>query len=120
MGGSVIAGAAIAGNTAFWGSGHGHLGTAFPQFTGDHKFYAFASAGRRHQTDERGSRRVPLGWFPGGDPPGSARGGRRRGQLPERAGERGPQPSLVTAVPTSGAPTRQYSSSEEPRSEAAR
>jgi len=44
-GGSVIAGASIANDTVYWGSGYGHFGSAFPQFTGNHKFYAFTLGG---------------------------------------------------------------------------
>jgi polyvinyl alcohol dehydrogenase (cytochrome) len=45
-GGSVIAGASIAGDTVYWGSGYGHLGPAFPQFTGNSTFYAFTLGGQ--------------------------------------------------------------------------
>ena len=45
-GGSVIAGASIANDTVYWGSGYGHFGGAFPQFTGNHKFYAFTLGGQ--------------------------------------------------------------------------
>jgi polyvinyl alcohol dehydrogenase (cytochrome) len=38
-GSSVIAGATIAGEKVFWGSGYTHSGT--PGFTGNNKFYAF-------------------------------------------------------------------------------
>jgi len=39
-GSSVIAGATVAGENVFWGSGYAHLG--IPGYTGNHKFYAFA------------------------------------------------------------------------------
>ena len=45
-GGSVIAGASIANDTVYWGSGYGHFGGAFPQSTGNHKFYAFTLGGQ--------------------------------------------------------------------------
>jgi polyvinyl alcohol dehydrogenase (cytochrome) len=45
-GGSVIAGASIAGDTVYWGSGYDHFGSAFPQFTGNRKFYAFTRGGK--------------------------------------------------------------------------
>jgi polyvinyl alcohol dehydrogenase (cytochrome) len=45
-GGSVIAGASIANDTVYWGSGYGHLGGAFSQFTGNNKFYAFTLNGK--------------------------------------------------------------------------
>ena len=45
-GGSVLAGASIANDTVFWGSGYGHLGAAFAQFTGNTKFYAFSLGGQ--------------------------------------------------------------------------
>ena len=38
-GSSVIAGATIANNTVYWGSGYAHLG--IPGYTGNNKFYAF-------------------------------------------------------------------------------
>ncbi len=41
-GGSVVAGASIAGNTVYWGSGYAHLGLGSP----NHKFYAFSIGGR--------------------------------------------------------------------------
>ena len=45
-GGTVVAGASIAGNTVYWGSGYSHFGGAFPQFTASHTFYAFSLGGR--------------------------------------------------------------------------
>jgi len=45
-GGSTIAGASIANSTVYWGSGYGHFGAAFPQFTGNPKFYAFSLGGK--------------------------------------------------------------------------
>jgi polyvinyl alcohol dehydrogenase (cytochrome) len=42
-GGSVIAGAAIANGTVYWGAGYSHLGV--PGFTGSNKFYAFTLNG---------------------------------------------------------------------------
>lgn len=39
-GSSVIAGATVAENNIFWGSGYGHLG--IPGFTGNNQFYAFS------------------------------------------------------------------------------
>ncbi len=45
-GGSTIAGASIANSTVYWGSGYGHFGAAFPQFTGNPKFYAFSLGGQ--------------------------------------------------------------------------
>ncbi len=44
-GGSTIAGASIANNTVYWGSGYGHFGSAFP-FTSNPKFYAFTLGGQ--------------------------------------------------------------------------
>jgi len=43
-GGPVIAGAAIVGDTIYWGSGY--VNTVFPGFTGTNKFYAFSLDGR--------------------------------------------------------------------------
>ncbi len=42
-GGSVIAGASIAGGTVYWGSGYAHI--AVPGFVGNNQFYAFAAPG---------------------------------------------------------------------------
>jgi polyvinyl alcohol dehydrogenase (cytochrome) len=44
-GGSVIAGASIAYDTVYWGSGYSELGTFLP-FTGNNKFYAFSLGGQ--------------------------------------------------------------------------
>ena len=43
-GSSVIAGATVAENNIFWGSGYGHLG--IPGFTGNNQFYAFSLNGQ--------------------------------------------------------------------------
>jgi len=43
-GGSVIAGASIAYDTVYWGSGYSNLG--IPGFTGNNKLYAFTLAGQ--------------------------------------------------------------------------
>ena len=43
-GASVVAGASIAGNTIYWGSGYAHLG--IPGFSGNNKFYAFSVNGQ--------------------------------------------------------------------------
>jgi polyvinyl alcohol dehydrogenase (cytochrome) len=43
-GSSVIAGATLAHNTVFWGSGYAHLG--IPGFTGNNKFFAFTPNGK--------------------------------------------------------------------------
>ena len=32
--------------TVFWGSWYGHFGAAFPQFTGNPRFYAFSLGGK--------------------------------------------------------------------------
>ena len=43
-GSSVIAGAIVAGDSVYWGSGYAHLG--IPGFTGNNKFYAFSRNGK--------------------------------------------------------------------------
>jgi polyvinyl alcohol dehydrogenase (cytochrome) len=45
-GGSVNAGAVIANDTVYWGSGYGHFGSLLPMFTPHQGFYAFTLGGQ--------------------------------------------------------------------------
>jgi polyvinyl alcohol dehydrogenase (cytochrome) len=45
-GGSVNAGAVIANDTVYWGSGYGHFGSQLPMFTPHQGFYAFTLGGQ--------------------------------------------------------------------------